>query len=251
MKTKSMPERFTDLIKLREYFNERRNIVMAAAVSALLLAGAICVVSFAQDDGQPVALEARVIQSGEQVYEPPMDFTRLKAQNPDVVGWISAPLLGIDEPILQADDNDEYLTKSFEGGYSHDGAVFLDYESDPSFLGKHSVVYGHNFERGGAFSPLVTLKDAEEFERCRDDITIYTPERAIPLRITAVGAARADSMRRKTVFLTRGEFRAYADSLMLGCKLTRETGDYERLYSFITCSYEGDDYRTYVYAVER
>lgn len=232
--------------------NRSTVIVTAAVLGVFTLAAFVGVVGLGGARANPVTtLAAREIRQKAPPYNPPVDFEKLRGQNPDVVGWISAPLLGIDEPIVQARNNERYLAESFSGGHSRGGAVFLDYECDAALEGEHIVIYGHNLSEGGVFTPLAALKDADEFERCRDDITLYTPARAVRLRIVAFEEAPADAARRKTRFDSRGEFRAFAHSLINACELKREAGDYNRLYSFITCSYEGDDYRAYVYAVER
>lgn len=228
----------------------------AAAVAAVLTVFTLAAVAGVVGLGgarksSAAALEAREAWQKAPLYSSPVNFEALRAQNPEVVGWMSAPLLGIDEPVVQARDNERYLSEAFSGGHSRGGAVFLDCECDPELEGEHVVIYGHNLSEGGVFTPLEALKKQEHFERCRDDITLYTPARAIPLRIVAVEAAPADAIRRKTRFASSDAFFAFADSLIKGCGLKREAGGYERLYSFITCSYEGQDYRTYVYAVER
>mgnify|MGYP000615181960 FL=1 len=38
-----------------------------------------------------------------------IDFDKLRAKNPDIVGWVYAKGTGIDYPIVQGKDNEEYL----------------------------------------------------------------------------------------------------------------------------------------------
>lgn len=83
----------------------------------------------------------------------------LYAKNSDLVGWIN---IGgedrwIDDAVMQAADNDKYLTTDFYGGYSKSGAIFTDYRSQfgsdgsaPNFL----VMYGHNTYMSNMFSKI-------------------------------------------------------------------------------------------------
>ncbi|MEG0751358.1 MAG: class B sortase [Oscillospiraceae bacterium] len=231
--------------------SEKKVLIFAVSGALMLLAIAVLFGQLYTDDAKPKTLIASVVAPPPEEYVPPVDFKALSERNNEIVGWVSAPLLGIDEPVVQSKNNSKYLSTDFDGEYAKHGTVFLDCACDPSFESVHNVIYGHNLKAGGMFSPLTALKQPSEFERCRDDITLYTPDRKIPLTIIAVEAAPSDATRRTTEFISRAAFADFADDLIGRCTLRREGVKYDSLYSFITCSYEGDDYRTYIYAVER
>ncbi|MDO4566283.1 MAG: class B sortase [Oscillospiraceae bacterium] len=194
-------------------------------------------------------LEARQVAIN-LAYDPPEKLTSLQGVNPEAVAWLSAPLLGLDEPLMQAGDNEKYLETGPEGERSRDGSLFLDFECESDFSGRHLIIYGHSFRNGGKFAPLSSLANEDGFRNFSRDITIYTPERAIPLLIVGLDTAPAESSRRRTVFFSSEDFLSYAEGLLASCDLVRESGEYKRLYSFITCNYEDEDFRLYVYAVE-
>ena len=87
------------------------------------------------------------------------DFLGLYAENNDFIGWFN---LGdeekiIDNPVVQGDDNDEYLYKSFDGQTIKSGTLFADFRckfgedgSSPNFL----VLYGHCLSSQLMFSKL-------------------------------------------------------------------------------------------------
>lgn len=87
------------------------------------------------------------------------ELMSLYAINRDLVGWIN---LGendriIDYPVVQAADNDKYLTTDFYGNYSKSGTIFVDYRSKFSEGGDATdflVLYGHNTYSSVAFSKL-------------------------------------------------------------------------------------------------
>lgn len=58
----------------------------------------------------------------------------LQDRNGDIVGWLCIEGTKINEPILQAADNQKYLTVGYDGKKNPAGAIFLDYECDSDFF---------------------------------------------------------------------------------------------------------------------
>lgn len=88
-----------------------------------------------------------------------VDVAALKKLNPDCVGWVE--LGDIAYPVVQAADNDYYLTHTFEGAVNGAGAIFVDWRCDPAFGDASTLVYGHNMRDGSMFSGLGDYQDAE------------------------------------------------------------------------------------------
>lgn len=183
-------------------------------------------------------------------YVSPIQFDALKAINPDIVGWLKIEGTSIDYPIVQTDDNETYLEIDFEGKKNASGAIFLDYESEPDFSGRHNILYGHHMKNGSMFKDIIKYKE-ETFFKEHQDITIYTPEREFHLRPFTVLYTDADGERRRTKFDTEEDFDEYVE------KMTKKGLFYQKpdesigtLWSFVTCSYELADARTILYAYE-
>ena len=74
------------------------------------------------------ALQKLVVQeAGSQEADPmerTIDFAALQRINPEIVGWLYVPQIGVDSPILTGQTDTEYLTKDFEGAYSPPGEYF-------------------------------------------------------------------------------------------------------------------------------
>ncbi|MDR1530871.1 MAG: class B sortase [Clostridiales bacterium] len=104
-----------------------------------------------------------------------IDFDTLIQENPDCVAWLWIPALDIKYPIMQSDDNREYLTTAFDGSYSACGSLFLDYRNKPDLTSSHSIIYGHNMYDGSMFGRLDAYAD-EEFFSANPDIYVFTPE---------------------------------------------------------------------------
>ena len=52
-----------------------------------------------------------------------LDFTALKEQNPDVTAWLSVPGLELSLPVVQNEESNYYLRRSFSGASSNDGCL--------------------------------------------------------------------------------------------------------------------------------
>lgn len=186
----------------------------------------------------------------EPVYVSPIQFDELRKINPDVVGWIRVEDTMIDYPIVQTDNNETYLETDFEGRKSVAGAIYLDYECEPDFSGKHNIIYGHHMKNGCMFKDIVKYKD-EAFFKEHQNITVYTPEREYHLKPVSALYTDASPLRRKTVFDTEESFNAYTNEMIKGCSFLQKPEEpVKQLWSFITCSYEFEDARTILYAAE-
>lgn len=185
-----------------------------------------------------------------EAYISPIDFEALSEVNPDVIGWIRIPDTNVDYPIVQTDDNDKYLHTSFEGEESIAGTVYLDFESDSDMMGFNNILYGHNMKNGSMFKDIVKYKDQSYFDEHKY-FEIYTPERTIHLKAISCYYAKAEPIVRKTRFKTRESYEAFIKEMIKPCAWY-EMPEFpiDSLYTLVTCSYEVNDARTILYAVE-
>lgn len=189
-------------------------------------------------------------ESREKAYVSPVNFEQLLGENPDTVGWIRIPDTRIDYPIVQGTDNDYYLHHDFYGKESAGGSIYLDYESQPDFVGRNNILYGHHMKNGTMFKD-VTLYKEQEFLKEHQYFSIYTPDREIRLKAVACYYGEADPVMRKTRFGSQDTFDAFVKDRLEPCDFKEDIQYPARnLYTFITCSYELDDARTFLFAVE-
>ncbi|GGA74429.1 class B sortase [Ornithinibacillus halotolerans] len=92
------------------------------------------------------------------------EFKELLEQNEEVVGWIKIPGTEIDYPVLQADNNTDYLNKGFNKEYSIAGSIFMDYRNTIDSMKQNTVIYGHRMKDGSMFDDLIKYKDEDFFE---------------------------------------------------------------------------------------
>lgn len=72
-----------------------------------------------------------------------VDFSELKLINNNTKGWIQVNGTNINYPFVQADNNNYYLTHSFDKKYNKAGWVFLDYRNNIENINKNTILYAH------------------------------------------------------------------------------------------------------------
>lgn len=88
----------------------------------------------------------------------------LKKLNPDVKAWIQVPKTNIDYPVVQGQDDMEYINKNVYGEFELSGAIFLSCLNKDDFSDPYNLVYGHNMKNGGMFADVTDFTNKEYFE---------------------------------------------------------------------------------------
>ncbi len=183
-------------------------------------------------------------------YVSPIDFETLRTENPDVVGWITIPDTRIDYPILHTDNNDTYLHTDFNGNESVYGAIYLDCDSEPDFSGWNNPIYGHHMRDGSMFKDVVKFKE-EDFFKEHPYFEIYTPERTIHLKAVSCYYSNSDGIVRKTQFDSQESFDEWMMERLEPCGYAEiPEVPVDSMFVLVTCSYEMNDARTLLFAVE-
>lgn len=86
-----------------------------------------------------------------------VDFTKLKKQNPDTVGWIQVKGTNINYPFVQTTNNDYYLSHSFDKSENIGGWVFLDYRNNTAIESKNTILYAHGMYDKTMFGSLKNI----------------------------------------------------------------------------------------------
>ena len=88
-----------------------------------------------------------------------MDFTALREANPDVTGWILIPGTKVSYPLVQGDDNEYYLKRTWRKSYSSVGAIFIEEHCSADLSDFNTIIYGHRMNNGSMFGALDRYKD--------------------------------------------------------------------------------------------
>lgn len=81
-------------------------------------------------------------------------FKDLLTVNNNIVGWISTDGTKLNNPILQAENNDFYLNHNVKNRESRAGSVFMDYRNDVQDLNRNTILYGHAMKNSTMFGSL-------------------------------------------------------------------------------------------------
>lgn len=84
--------------------------------------------------------------------------SELKAQYPNLVGWIKIEGTNIDYPVMQWTDNEHYLKYSYDGSESKLGSIYLHKDADVNKPSSNFIIYGHNITTGVMFNELLDYK---------------------------------------------------------------------------------------------
>ena len=105
-----------------------------------------------------------------------VNFASLRATNPQTKAWIIVRGTNINYPVVQASDNSFYLTHSYTGALNSSGWVFMDYEDDPNFQSKNTVIYAHGRNEGTMFGTLKNALNASWQNNSNNHIVVTTTE---------------------------------------------------------------------------
>ena len=100
-----------------------------------------------------------------EVEWPEADFEALREINPDVVAWLYVEGTPINYPIVQGEDNDYYLHRSFKGAKSSIGCLFLDYRNSMDFSDLHANISGHHINNGSMMASIVNYKSQSFYDQ--------------------------------------------------------------------------------------
>ena len=71
-----------------------------------------------------------------------MSFAELQKKNPEVFGWLTVDKTHIDYPLVQGEDNSEYVNRNVLGEFSLSGSIFLDCNNKKDFSDMNSIILG-------------------------------------------------------------------------------------------------------------
>ena len=179
-----------------------------------------------------------------------IDFKKLKSQNQDIAGWIYIRGTTIDYPIVQGKDNEEYLHQDFNKKKSSSGTIFLDNNCKKDFTSDNNIIYGHHMKNGTMFAQLLKFRE-KSFLKKHNEIMIFTPDRTIHLKVISAYAQKAQN-KIPVTFANDKQKKADIKKIESSSEQTIKTSriNDSHIYTFVTCSYEGEDNRTYVHAAE-
>lgn len=105
------------------------------------------------------------------------DLNDLKKTNQGTRGWIYVPGTNINYPFVQTNNNDFYLTHTFDGHWSDAGWVFLDYRNTPTLSDRNQIIYAHGRVDGSMFGSLQNVLNPDWQNNLDNHVVKITTEK--------------------------------------------------------------------------
>lgn len=204
------------------------------------------VVEKAKDEQQPVPEDAH--EEGFTEFSPiTVDFDALKADAPDIIGWIYCKDTIINYPVVQADDNDYYLHRFADGTYNPGGSIFADFRCRP-FEGQNTVLYGHHMNDGSMFASICGY-NTQVYYDSHPFLYLNTPEHNYKLEVFSAYITRPDSRSYTIDFFGTDEYTAFLNKITSDSVISTGVSvtENDRIVTLSTCTYEYDDARFVVH----
>lgn len=172
-----------------------------------------------------------------------VDFDALKAENPDVRGWLYMADSVISYPVLQGETNDTYLRHLPNGEYNTAGSLFIDSACRGDMTDLTTVIYGHNMHNGSMFAALESYKK-QDFYDAHPLMWYLTPEGTFRLNILAGLIVSADHPL-YSLYETEEDLESFLDYALSGSDFRSRYGQKhpEKLFILSTCDYTYEDAR--------
>lgn len=184
-----------------------------------------------------------------------VDWDALRAVNPNIVAWIYIPDSPVNYPVVQGQDNQEYLHKAFDGStgwLASAGTIFLDSNNASDLSDRNSALYGHHMNDGSMFASLSDWQNNDEFNSHRD-IYLLTPQGNYRLKTFAMVKTTGTDALVQTTFSSEESYRSYIQDKLDRSVVTQEgdvlgASDITQSMLFSTCEYSQADGRAVLFA---
>lgn len=181
-----------------------------------------------------------------------LQLEELQKENEEIIGWLEIEGTNINYPVLQASDNDYYLTHNYKKEKSSTGSIFLDKDFDLINGSSNYLIYGHRSKSGLMFEDLMKYAK-EDFYKEHTKVKFTTNKDDSLYEILAVFYSRVYYKSEKNVFryyyfVNANNEQEYNDFVNNAKKVslydTGVTANYgEQLLTLSTCEYSQEDGR--------
>lgn len=93
-----------------------------------------------------------------------LSLQELLAINPDTRAWITVDGTHIDYPMVQGEDDMEYINKDVTGEFALAGAIFLSAGNKADFSDPYMITYGHHMDNGGMYGDVMEFIKKDYFD---------------------------------------------------------------------------------------
>jgi len=143
-----------------------------------------------------------------------VDFSKLEEQNPDTVGWIYVKDTNINYPVVQASNNNYYLTRDYDENWNDAGWIFMDYRNNSESFDKNTVIYGHSRLDKSMFGTLRKITNRSWFNnKSNHTIKFSTKYENTLWQVFSVYTIKAEDYYITTSFKDNNEYKTWLDTM--------------------------------------
>ena len=139
-----------------------------------------------------------------------LTFRELLAINEDTTSWVTIDGTKIDYPVMQGEDDYEYVNKNVYGDFELSGSIFLSARNAKDYSDPYNLLFGHHIYNGGMFGDVMKYKDADFFKENTTGI-LYLPDATYSIKLYACV-----------------ECSAYDENIFYAAKEMEEMGDFQK-----------------------
>ena len=178
-----------------------------------------------------------------------VDFNELVKKNSDTVAWIQVNNTNINYPIVQTNNNDYYLTRSYDKSWNEAGWVFMDYRNSGTLSDKNTIIYAHSRLDKTMFGSLSKVLKSDWYKN-KDNhiIKMSTPTENSLWQIFSVYRIEAENYYITTDFCSDIEYLEFLNTLKTRSKhnFAVNLSETDSIITLSTCYSETE--RTVVHA---
>ena len=190
------------------------------------------------------------IDNGENANKYNIEFESLKQKNENTVAWLKVNGTNVEYPVVRTNNNDYYLTHTFDKTYNSAGWIFMDYKNKLDGNEKNIVIYGHNRKDGSMFGTLKNIL-TEEWQNIEDNLIIplIDENEKANYRVFSVYKIEQEDYYISTKFSTDNEFQKFIDKIKsrsvkdFGINVSKE----DQILTLSTCA-DNNKYRVVLHA---
>lgn len=143
-----------------------------------------------------------------------INFNELLSTNSDTVAWIQVAGTNINYPVVQARDNEYYLTHAFDKSKNSAGWVFSDYRNTWDNLNNNTIIYGHGRLDKTVFGSLKNVL-TNNWQNNKDNFVVKmsTNNTNMLWQIFSVYTYEAETYYLTNYFSTTKEYQTFIDTI--------------------------------------
>ena len=143
-----------------------------------------------------------------------VNFNELIKLNDETKGWIKVNGTNINYPFVQTNNNDYYLTHSYNKSYNQAGWVFMDYRNDTENLDRNTILYAHGMNNKTMFGSLRNILSSSWYNNTDNHIIkLSTPTENTLWQVFSVYHIETTNDYIQTEFATDTEYQTFLDML--------------------------------------